>query len=80
MTRDQAIEIRQKQLQGQSISPELVEEAIAVLMMARPPKKDPPERKPRVGPTRAYGGTARERIRSDNKLVQLLRIELGDRK
>lgn len=32
MNRQAAIDIRQKQLQGQAVSPELAEEAIAVLM------------------------------------------------
>ena len=80
MTRQDAIDIRQRQLQGQAVSTAELVEAMAVLQVVEPKAKKPKaERKPRVGPTRAYGGTKRDRMRTDNKQVKLLKAELDGR-
>lgn len=70
MTRDQAIELRQKQLQGQAVSPELVEEAIAVLLATEPKRVPKPAMLPYA--MRTYGLSSVIARRNDNKQVKLL--------
>ena len=80
MTRDQAIEIRQKQLQGQAVSPKLVEEAMAVLHVVESTENDMPKpRLKKAGPRyamRTYGLASRDLRFIDNKQVKLLKAAL----
>ncbi|MES3041827.1 MAG: hypothetical protein V4730_11850 [Pseudomonadota bacterium] len=80
MNRQDAIQIRQRQLQGEAVSPELLAEAIAVLNSVESMENDLPRRRVSKGPNQAFSGTKRERMRTDNAQVKLLKAELEGQK
>lgn len=82
MNRQDAIQIRQRQLQGEAVSPDLLAEAIAVLQVVEPDAPRPKSKGGRPpGHVPANKGTSKRlRMRLNNQQVRLLKDELKGEK